>query len=58
MCLNPRSRDETVKLRLVLRHATRLAKVIDSTLLRQHVHLEKQMHSLVLAASRGAAQNK
>jgi transposase, IS5 family len=42
-------------LRLVLRHASRLAKAIDSTLLRQHVHLEKQMRSLVLAASRATA---
>ena len=42
-------------LRLVLRHATRLAKAIGSTLLRQHVHLEKQMRSLVLAASRATA---
>ena len=42
-------------LRLVLRHATRLAAVVGSSLLRQHGHLERRMRSLVLVASRASA---
>jgi hypothetical protein len=42
-------------LRVVLRHATRLATAIGSTLLRQHEHLEKQARRLVLTASRASA---
>lgn len=38
-------------LRCVLRHATQLAEVIGSTLLRQHAHLEKQAKILTLRAS-------
>ena len=45
-------------LRLVLRHAVRLAKVIGSTALRQHVHLEKRSRSLVLTASRASASKR
>jgi len=42
-------------LRLVLRHAVRLAEAIGSTALRQHVHLEKRARALVLIASRASA---
>lgn len=42
-------------LRVVLRHATRLAEIIGSTLLRQHVHLERRANALVLTASRASA---
>lgn len=42
-------------LRLVLRHATRLAEIIGSTALRQHVHLEKRARYLALTASRASA---
>lgn len=42
-------------LRLVLRHGVRLADQIGSSLLRQHVHLEKRCRKLVLAASRASA---
>ncbi|MCK6486928.1 MAG: ISNCY family transposase [Planctomycetes bacterium] len=42
-------------LRVVLRHATRLAEAIGSTLLRQHAHLERRSRHLVLAASRASA---
>lgn len=42
-------------LRLVLRHSTRLAKSIGSSLLRQHAHLERKARSLVLTASRASA---
>lgn len=42
-------------LRVVLRHATRLAEAIGSTLLRQHVHLERRARRLVLAASLATA---
>jgi len=42
-------------LRVSLRHATRLADAIGSTLLRQHAHLERRSRSLVLAASRASA---
>ena len=42
-------------LRVVLRHATRLAEAIGSTLLRQHAYLERRSRRLVLAASRASA---
>ena len=42
-------------LRVVLRHATRLAEVIGGTALRQHAHLEKRTKILALTASRAAA---
>ena len=42
-------------LRLVLRHATRLASAIGSTLLRQHDHLEGTARKLVLKASKASA---
>jgi hypothetical protein len=42
----------------VLRHATRLANALGSTLLRQHAHLEKQARHLVLAASRASASKR
>ena len=42
-------------LRLVLRHAARLAEIIGSTALRQHAHLEKRARSLALVASRATA---
>jgi len=42
-------------LRVVLRHASRLADVIGSSALRQHVHLEKRARILALTASRAAA---
>jgi transposase, IS5 family len=42
-------------LRVVLRHATRLAVHIDSSLLRQHVHLEEKGRELALKASRALA---
>jgi transposase, IS5 family len=42
-------------LRVVLRHANRLAKAIGSTLLRQHAHLERRSRSLVLTASHASA---
>jgi hypothetical protein len=42
-------------LRVVLRHATRLAEAIDSTLMRQHAHLERRARQLVLIASRASA---
>jgi hypothetical protein len=45
-------------LRVALRHATRLARVIGSTLMRQHVHLERRARSLVLAASRASASQR
>jgi hypothetical protein len=45
-------------LRLVLRHAVRLAEVIGSTALRQHVHLEKRARSLVLTASHASASKR
>jgi hypothetical protein len=41
-------------LRVVLRHGTRLAEVLGSTLLRQHAHLERRARSLVLTASRAS----
>lgn len=42
-------------LRVTLRHATRLAEVIGSTLLRQHAHLARRSRNLVLTASRASA---
>lgn len=42
-------------LRLVLRHGTRLAETIGSSLLRQHAYLERTARSLVLTASRASA---
>jgi hypothetical protein len=42
-------------LRVMLRHAVRLAEILGSTALRQHVHLEKRARSLVLTASRASA---
>lgn len=42
-------------LRLVLRHSTRLAEAIGSSLLRQHGHLERKARTLVLIASRASA---
>ena len=42
-------------LRVALRHGTRLAEAIGSTLLRQHVHLERRSRNLVLTASRASA---
>ena len=48
-------RQVTDGLRVVLRHATRLAEVIGNTALRQHAHLEKRARILALTASRAAA---
>ena len=48
-------RQVTDGLRVVLRHATRLAEVIGGTALRQHAHLEKRAKILALIASRAAA---
>jgi hypothetical protein len=45
-------------LRVVLRHAVRLAEIIGSTALRQHAHLEKRARSLVLTASRASASKR
>jgi hypothetical protein len=42
-------------LRVTLRHATRLAEGIGSTLLRQHAHLERRCRNVVLTASRASA---
>jgi hypothetical protein len=42
-------------LRLVLRHGSRLAEAIGSSLLRQHGHLERKARALVLVASRASA---
>jgi hypothetical protein len=45
-------------LRVVLRHATRLARAIGSTALRQHAHLGRRARSLVLTASRATASQR
>ena len=45
-------------LRVVLRHAQRLAEVIGSTALRQHVHLSRRARALVLGASKASASKR
>jgi len=42
-------------LRCLVRHGARLGEIIDSTLLRQHEHLQKRIRSIVLAAGRASA---